>query len=279
MSWHERQSAFASALRDPEHRVPAGIAKSAQALSTKRFNVYRNNIAVSLTEVLAASFPVVRQLVGEEFFMGMAHAYAGAHPPKSPVMLAYGGDFAGYIAAFEPARSLPFLADVARVEWAWNTAYHAADCAPVAIPALQAVPPEVLGRVRLRLHPSLQILSSDWPAMSIWHCHQTGEDPASAMQQLEPRPECAIVVRPAYEVDVRLIPAAAWVFYVALHDGATLAEATEELAEADQADVAAMLQLLFTSGSVAEVIAGDGPARLQGSDRCLPLEPQGWKGE
>ena len=250
MQWHEVESEFAVALRDPARSVPATVGKTNRAPSLRRFNVYRNNIAVSLIEALGDGYPVVKQLVGDQFFDAMAQAYASANAPKSAVMLEYGADFADFIAGFEPADGLPFLGDVARVEWAWNVAYHAADCEPANISVLQDIAPDRLETVRFRLHPSLQLITSTWPAVSIWHAHQTSDNPASAMQQLAPEAEHAIIVRPAWDVDVRLISKAASSFFAALLKGQSLGEATECLAETDAAEAGNMLHLLFATGSV-----------------------------
>ncbi len=250
MPWPSIQRDFASALRDPECAVPAAIARTASRAPLKRFNVYRNNIAVSLTEAVGAGYPVVRQLVGKDFFDAMARVYVDANRPRSPVMLEYGDTFADFIAEFEPARGLPFLADVARVEWAWARAYHAQDAEPADIALLQTIAPETLATTGLVLHPSLQVIASKWPVASIWHCHQTDDDPAAAMSELSPVAEYAIIVRPRMDVDVRLIDAATAQVVSALGQGCSLGAAAEPLMAAGEADLGAMLQLLFGAGCV-----------------------------
>jgi len=153
MLWREVQSQFAMALCDESAELPANITTAQGKLQHMRFNVYRNNVAVSLSEALAAGYPIVKRLVGDEFFYGMASVYVSRTIPSSPVMLYYGADFPEFIAEFEPAAQLPFLADVAEIEWAWHSAYHAADCEPVSFDQLQAIPPERLETIRFHLHP------------------------------------------------------------------------------------------------------------------------------
>ena len=75
MNWRETQAAFASALRDPALDVPYAVGPRDHHAPLARFNVYRNNTAVSLSEAIADSYPVVHELVGDEFFAAMARAY------------------------------------------------------------------------------------------------------------------------------------------------------------------------------------------------------------
>ena len=122
------QQAFALALLAPDANCPEGVFSSNGAEPASRFAVYRNNVHSALINALAAAYPVARQLVGEEFFRAMAGLYVQAHPPISPLISEYGSTFADFIQAFEPASSVPYLADVARLERLRVRAYHAADC-------------------------------------------------------------------------------------------------------------------------------------------------------
>src|SRR5450830_2078243 len=107
---------FAAALLAPDQACPDGLFSSNGADSASRFAVYRNNVHGSLINALASAYPVTLQLVGDEFFRAMAGCYVQANPPSSPVISAYGATFSSFIQGFEPAASVPYLADVAR----WN---------------------------------------------------------------------------------------------------------------------------------------------------------------
>ena len=106
-------------------------------------------------KALGTRFPATSRIVGEEFFNAMARVFVIAHPPRSPLLMTYGDDFPDFIADFEPAAELPYLADVARLEAARTRAYHAADAVlldPAAVAA--TIGQEALGAVRFALHPS-----------------------------------------------------------------------------------------------------------------------------
>ena len=136
--------------------------------AARHLQVYRNNVFESLVGALKAVYPVVERLVGTGFFAYAADGYIRHHPPASGNLHDFGDSFAGFLAGFEPARALAYLPDVARLEWAWHRAFHAADRAPLALERLAAVPPERYGQVRFRLHPSAQFIASDYPLLRIW---------------------------------------------------------------------------------------------------------------
>jgi len=251
--WSDMVRNFANALRQPDLPVPDQVGKTDGAPSLKRFNVYRNNVAVSLRAALAATFPVVMALVGEEFFAAMAKIYVADHLPSSPVLLNYGSDFPDFIETFDPARRLPYLPDVARVERSFNESFHAADAKAITIQALNALDTEAFEKVRVILHPSLRLIRSDWPVLSIWHAHQQ-DDPAAHLTKLtQRRGECGFLVRPRLEVQPMLIPVAGFELLAALCDGQSLTEAAEALPKTAQADISAMLATIFNAGAVVDL--------------------------
>ena len=105
---------FGEALWDPDAETPAGLIGPDGKIAPKRFSVYRNNVIVSLTEALEQTFPAIQNLLGEEYFKALARAFVVQHPPKSPVLIWYGADFAAFIEAFPPLEAYPYLATSAR---------------------------------------------------------------------------------------------------------------------------------------------------------------------
>ncbi len=197
------QSAFRTALLDPESAVPEGVQNPDGRPATKRFNVYRNNVAVSLTEALEAAFPVVRALVGDAFFKAMAGVYLRAHPPSSPLMMFYGETMPDFLTGFAPARSVPYLPDMARLELALRQSYHAADTVPLTPEALSRIAPDDLPRLILSFAPTVRLVSSRYPLCSLWRANTTGGKPS---RMAEP----ALVTRPEFDpvVDVLSLPQA-----------------------------------------------------------------------
>jgi hypothetical protein len=218
------QTAFAQAVLDPALDCPGGLTSWNGSDPRARFAVYRNNVAVSLIDALADTFPVVQELVGEEFFRAMARVFVQAHPPRSRLMAYYGETFADFVASFLPAAPVPYLADVARLEMARVRAYHAADVAPLDPEALQAAltDPQQLMQLRLVLHPGVQVIGSSFAVCSLWAAHQG----AGCLSNVDPDlAQTALVFRSALEVDTLELSAGAGVFISALQRGEPLAEA------------------------------------------------------
>lgn len=244
------QADFAQALTDPAQPVPVGLTTADGRNDPLRFAVYRNNVFVGLSEALVKRFPVTRRLVGEEFFAGMARAYADAEKPSSPLLFQYGDTFPDFIATFPPAASLPYLADLARLETALTHAYHAADAAPLGLDVLSAIDPDTLPLTLLRPHPSASLLVSAWPVGTIWAAHQ-GDIVGSVSGHAA---ETVIVARPVMDVGAHVVPAKHSGFAAALFEGATLGDAAARALDADAGfDFGAALVGLVSLGAFSAV--------------------------
>jgi hypothetical protein len=167
-------AAFADALLDPSAPVPAGLRAKSGSDPAVRFAVHRNNVVHSLVAVLGDTFPVARELVGEDFFRQMARCFIVEHPPTCARMHRYGEAFPAWLERFEPAASLPYMPDLARLELARLRALHAADACVLDSQRLADARrlPDRLARTVLQLAPSLTPLASLHPVVSLWGAHQ-----------------------------------------------------------------------------------------------------------
>jgi hypothetical protein len=252
------QKAFAAALIDPTAPPPAGLTTARGAPDPKCLAVYRNNVIAGLGKALERRFPVTQRLVGDEFFRGMARAFIATCMPGSPLMAEYGDELPGFIERSEALASVPYLADVARLEALWTRAYHAADATPLVLEALAGLPADMLAEARIEPHPSAALLGSEWPVGSIWAAHQ----------EAEVRPlghslsEAVLVVRPDAQVRVHILPAKDVAFVEALFSGAQLGDAAEAALTADPAfEFGTALVGLVGLGAFASIVpAGHGAA-------------------
>jgi Putative DNA-binding domain len=223
------QKEFSLSLLDRDREVPASI--RAGARSSRRFDVYRNKVFVSLTDALAARFPVSVSLVGEEFFRAVARSFIELCPPRSPLLMEYGDDFGDFTDTFPPARSLPYLGDVARLEAARTRAYHAADAEPLSADELASLPPCAWEETRVSLHPSVQIVRSRYSVVSIWEAHREDGAPSDLHAS---SPEDALVVRPGLGVEIHRLPPGGAVFLSKLLERATFREAARKAGASDR---------------------------------------------
>lgn len=252
------QHRFAHAVLQAPLSVPDGIRPDVRSTRERRFGVYRNNVKASLAAVLAARFPVVARLVGGEFFTAMALVFIEQHPPRSPVLAEYGAAFASFLEGFDPAADLPYLPDIARLEWSRHVAFHSADAGAADIGRLAELPPEALGSVRLGLHPAMAVIASPWPIVSVWttNTHDaTPEAPAADWTG-----ETALVTRPYLEVLLHRLPPGADLLVTELAQGIELGAAAEAASGAHEGfDLATALSTLFGAGAI--VTLSQGPSR------------------
>lgn len=214
-----------------------------------RFACYTNNVVAGLVEVLEAAFPATSRLAGGQNFRFAASRFARAHPPGEPRLLAYGDAFPGWLATFKPAASQPWLAEVARLEWARNEALFAADAAPLKPDSLAGVAPEAVPGLRFLLHPSLRLLRSNYPIHDLW----LGERPAAELLATDV-PQDVLILRPAYQVIQLPVARGDAALLASLGAGAVLAEAAgAALAETADLDLQQTLFGHLVRGSFAAV--------------------------
>ena len=248
------QEAFAEALADPLRTIPEGLL-SPSAWDAGRFAIHRNNIAVSLTDVLASHFPVSRRIVGDAFFTWIAQEFVAGHKPATPLLMHYGDELPAFIESFAPAGDVPYLADVARLELAWIRAYHALEQIPLGVETLQQLSPMDLMAARIVLHPSVQLIRSPYPVGAIWAMHQSGSEPVVPEDS---GAEDVLILRPDAEVLVRRLPAAAAMFVAAVKGNEPIGKAGESaLAGSPEFDFGNSLVDLFAVGAVSEILLPD----------------------
>jgi Putative DNA-binding domain len=248
---------FSQGLTDPARATPADVVGPRGKEAIKRYNVYRNNVTVSLINALAATYPAVQRITGVEFFRAMARIHVRATPPTSPLLFECGSDFPAFIEGYEPAQDMPWLADTARIERAWLDSYHAADAPPLSPDALAGVPSDKLGELVFTAHPAARIVQSAYPAVAIFAMNR-GEGPITPLRSSTA--EDALITRPDLEVAVRLLPHGGVAFLKSLIDGGTLgAAAAAAFDETPSFDLAANIAGVIEAGVFTTIHLGDWP--------------------
>ena len=224
------QADFGAALRD-RARTPAmarWLAGGDAALDA-RLAIYRANMVAAAAKALSAAYPVIRQVVGDDFFHGLAREYQRRTPSTSGDLGEFGAGLAEFVAGFEHTQSLPYLPDLARLEWAAHRAYGAADAPAWDAATLAAVEPERQAAIRFAWSPGLAVVTSAFPIVRIWTIHQPGFDGEFDVDWTQA--ETALVARDGFVVTVAACSAADAVFIQSSLAGTPLGDAAASALE------------------------------------------------
>ncbi|WP_235855847.1 HvfC/BufC N-terminal domain-containing protein [Mesobaculum littorinae] len=232
---------FLGPLLDPASPEPNGLRAPDGGPAGRRYDVYRNNVTIGLMQALKSGFPVLAQVLDDRF-ADLARAFVRTHPPDSPILQRYGAALPGFLETWAPARGAPWLADLARLELALRESYHAADAPPLPPEVLANVPPDRLMTAHLQLAPSLRLVRSRWPVLSLWTDIRDGRAPTARAPG-----EAVLILRPDYDpAPHRLAPGGATLL-LALSAGQPLGPAhAAAVAAAPQFDLSALLTQLLT---------------------------------
>lgn len=245
------QASFARALLQP---VEPESPPSASALDLA-LRIHRNTTMKGLVDALVANYPTVAQLVGEDWFKACALQFARANPPRDPVLASYGESFPDFLATFPPARELPYLPDVARIDRIWIESWFAHDAPPLLSELLARLPAEDLLHTRLALHPATRFGWAAHSAATIW-AHHRAVSMASELT-LSGEEEGILLTRVDENIEHRTISRAAFHFLDRLARGDSLGTAAAAILELDaEADVAGTLAMVLECGAftaIAEV--------------------------
>jgi Putative DNA-binding domain len=253
--WHmaslpELQSSFAAALRgDPEaltnHVSSGGIDADG------RIGIYRNNARAMFEQALERTYPVLRRRVGDEYFRQLARGYRARHPSRSGDLHWIGEHFPGYVAETETGTGYEWLAELAALEWACETALVARQEPAVGPETLSLLHPQQLGATRLSLQPSLRCVSSAFPVLDVWRANQPGADGGPI--DLERGAQCIAVSCSADGLDLREVSPAVLEFLRLLQCGERLGEAVDR-SRIPIDSLPDALALLFQAGLVTAVL-------------------------
>lgn len=227
------QRDFRTAILAGDGAPPLSTVIGGRIDAAARLGIYRNNVFGNLTRALRLSYPAVERLVGEDFFAAAAQRFIVASPPRAADLNQYGEGFVDFLATFEAAASVPYLPDVARLEWAVSRAFHAPPATPLAPEALNAVRPEREAELRFQPHPTLSLLTLAFPAHAIWQAvltDNTGErESRLGSIDLDAGGETLAVLRWDGALSVERLADPAFDLARMLTDGCLLGEALERV--------------------------------------------------
>ena len=165
---------FSSLVNEPAEELLSQIACHSDDQASEaalRMAVYQNNYAHSLREALKDSYPVVLRLVGDDFFHALAMEFIQNQPPLKASLQTYGLDFIQFILEHPQCEPLPFLADIAQIEYLYIQCFHAPEHEAINLNHLIAEEENDLPNVQFVAHPNVYLIASDYPALDIWYAN------------------------------------------------------------------------------------------------------------
>jgi len=235
---HDLQKTFGNYLCGFDDKSMRDHLKSPKFLAKEILALHRNNFTLTLTEALATMFPAIKALIGEDCFDAHAGRFIEKYPPSNPVLSTYGKGFADYLDGQLPLSVVAYLGDVARLEWAWNEAFHSADAEPLTQYELAQSLSENGDGLEFGLHPSLRLASSPYPLLNIWRYAKYQDNYPKEPDLLEGR-QHVLIMRPQAQVIVIPVDPGTYAF---LHTYKKSSGFTEALIAAQQSSPTFLLE-------------------------------------
>ena len=217
------QQSFALALFDPTGE--AGVLAQFSHGDPARFGLYRGNLTVTWDKVLSAAYPVIRQLVGDEFFTALSRAYGMANPSTDADLNNFGAGFAAFLGSFEHVARYPYLPDMGRFEWALHRNHFAPDAGAVTAAELGSIDPAQFESVRASLHPACVLFASNWAVVPLWQAHRP--DSGAEFPEYMEKPSFGLIARPRWKSELAVISASAYAALSALDKGGNFGAALD----------------------------------------------------
>ena len=247
---HELQSGFVDFIVGEKADDLVGAIESTGIDPVQLLSIYRNNALITLTETLAAVYPVVRRLVDLRFFDYAAGTFIASNLPSRPCLSEYGSEFPAFLSLFSPASGLPYLSDVAGLEWAISRVMRSEPEVPIGLGAIAGIGSDA-AEIRLRVASGVRFFASKYPVREIWLAHRSDADPAE--MRLPDEAE-HLQVRLNDGLEIKPLPDASWLFRARIADGAALGAATEAAFEPDSLfDLPNELAKVFGEGLIVGV--------------------------
>ncbi len=225
-------SLFAQDAAVTDSAAVDALVRGGKLSPSRRLAIYRHNVFTTLTGALRDLYPVTECIVGAPFFSHLAKQFIHATPSPSGDLNMFGREWPDFLAACTDADDLPYLHDVAALEWAWHMAFHAADRPRFDLLKLASVPPEQHVALRFTLHPSVVLIASSFPIVRIWEVNQPDYVDEVAINWEVPG-DFVLVVRDDVEIKIQSVPRANFEFLRAIQNDASFDVAAEKAFEAD----------------------------------------------
>jgi hypothetical protein len=221
------QSRLLEAITDPDKAEAEDLdsfISSDQISREERLAIYRNNHIKGLTNILISTFPLIEKIVGRAFMTQMSAEYIKKNLPDKANMNLYGKDFPEFIKNNEPAHKLPYLYDIAQMEWLWNEAYYAPEHISLDPNQLLELNEEDFYSMRLKLGDSVRLMQSKFSLIKI-RTFLESDEPKEKIKY-DSHPSNILISKINHQVQVTPLSDAEFLFLKGIKKGAALGDIT-----------------------------------------------------
>lgn len=251
MNLRETQQQFIKhVFQQQQNGLSAYICADSSLSGTQRLQIYQQNIYAGLNKALTSLYPAIKKIVGEDFFNAATYHYIQQHPSTVINLNQFGENFSAFIAKLAPAQSLPYLSELAQLEWGYHQTSLAPDAEPLALTQLATIPQARYDQIKFHLHPASQLFSFSYPIFRIWQLCQAAPDNKENID-LDAGGEFILLIRRQLTIEFELLSAAEFALLSAFVAGKTFVVACDAALEIDaQFDVANALQQSILRGLI-----------------------------
>ncbi len=225
----------------------------ASSFAQERFAIYRQTLFENLRHALAITFPGIWILLGEECANSVAYAFIkqSSNLPTTGCLDDWGYELVNFFETITELKQLPYLKDVAIVEWYKHQSYIAADTSCVEITELQRFSESEINELQFQFHPSVFLFQSRYP---LQHIFNVIEDLNAPTIDLNLKTTYALILRNEYDVEKIWLQQQQWLFLNALKQGKKLSEVFEDVLSIDQDfDLTQMIYFMFEKKLISAV--------------------------
>jgi hypothetical protein len=194
-----------------------------------RLEVYAQGYIARIHEALTESYQAVGQVLGHEMFVKLAEDYANHYPSEDYNLSLAGRHLSSFLKVYDAVRELPFLPDLARLEWEITEAFHAFEHSAESLEMLGSLTEADWEKIKIEFQPHVHILKSDWPVWDIW---QVRKEPVEKIKiDLIGRSQQILIYRKDWRVKCESVSMSQFLLLEGLLQSKTLGEAAERLLE------------------------------------------------
>ena len=232
-SLHELQRWMKSRIRSGEHASAAAI--DAIVLNPQRgtpgeerLSVYAGGYVARMREALAEVYEAVHHVLGEQAFAEVTEGYARRHPSHDYNLSLAGRHLPEFLLSWPLTQQLPFLPELATLEWLVRQAFHAFDAPPLDAKRLAGLSLVDWDRARLVFQNSVGVFASAWPVLDIWESRTRPRNEVNI--EVVNRPQRVFVFRRGLQTRCELLDARQFELLEGLLAGRTLGNVCGKLA-------------------------------------------------